>query len=118
MVYFLFKYRYKGPSLLDAVDSVKSQDLRYRTTTLSTSYVINGYAIGTPIRKIMEPCTSLERGSQGCTIARAGDNVAIALQENDANQVMSGVFCGNPKEMDQTDLRGECIIFLYWKLGK
>ncbi|CAN6989180.1 unnamed protein product [Brassica rapa subsp. trilocularis] len=33
---------------------------------------------------------SLERGSQGCTIARAGDNVAIALQENDANQVMSG----------------------------
>ncbi|CAF2151661.1 unnamed protein product [Brassica napus] len=85
---------YKGPSLLDAVDSVKSQDLRYRTTTLSTSYVINGYAIGTPIRKIMEPCTSLERGSQGCTIARAGDNVAIALQENDANQVMSGgVLC-------------------------
>ncbi|CAG7888484.1 unnamed protein product [Brassica rapa] len=47
---------YKGPCLLDAVDSVKSQDLRYRTTTLSTSYVINGYAIGTPIRKIMEPC--------------------------------------------------------------
>ncbi|WZY77311.1 hypothetical protein YC2023_023695 [Brassica napus] len=29
---------------------------------------------------------SLERGSQGCTIARAGDNVAIALQKNDANQ--------------------------------
>ena len=37
---------------------------------------------------------SLERGSQGCTIARAGDNVAIALQKNDANQVMSGgVLC-------------------------
>ena len=37
---------------------------------------------------------SLERGSQGCTIARVGDNVAIALQKNDANQVMSGgVLC-------------------------
>ena len=37
---------------------------------------------------------SLERDSQGCTIARAGDNVAIALQGIDANQVMAGgVLC-------------------------
>ncbi|KAF3549310.1 hypothetical protein DY000_02000001 [Brassica cretica] len=83
--YRTLHFWYKGPCLLDAVDSVKSQDLNQGTVR------------------------SLERGSQGCTIARAGDNVAIALQENDANQVMSGVFCGNPKEMDQTDLRGECV---------
>ncbi|CAN6973035.1 unnamed protein product [Brassica oleracea var. botrytis] len=50
MVYFFLKYMYKGPCFLDAVDSVKSQDLKYITTTLCTSYVINGYAIGTPIR--------------------------------------------------------------------
>ncbi|CAN6804744.1 unnamed protein product [Brassica oleracea] len=56
MVYFLFKYMYKGPCLLDAVDSAKSHDLRYITTTLCTSYVINGYAIGTTIRQIKEPC--------------------------------------------------------------
>lgn len=37
---------------------------------------------------------SLERDSQACTIARAGDNVAIALQGIDANQVMAGgVLC-------------------------
>ncbi|WZZ44204.1 hypothetical protein YC2023_040463 [Brassica napus] len=33
---------------------------------------------------------SLEHDSQGFTIARAGDNVAIAFQETDAYQVMSG----------------------------
>ncbi|CDY35384.1 BnaA03g19760D [Brassica napus] len=32
---------------------------------------------------------SLEHDSQGFTIARAGDNVAIAFQETDAYQVMS-----------------------------
>jgi len=37
---------------------------------------------------------SLERDSQACTIARAGDNVALALQGIDANQVMAGhVLC-------------------------
>ncbi|KAL0784212.1 hypothetical protein Bca101_000457 [Brassica carinata] len=38
----------------------------------------NGYAIGR---------TRNCAGSQGCTIARAGDNVAIALQGTDANQL-------------------------------
>ncbi|KAH0847127.1 hypothetical protein HID58_091787, partial [Brassica napus] len=47
---------YQGPCLLDAVDSVKFQELRYRTTISCTSYVINGYANGTPIRQIKEPC--------------------------------------------------------------
>ncbi|KAG2334334.1 hypothetical protein Bca52824_005514 [Brassica carinata] len=49
----------------------------------------NGYAIGRARNR-----RSLERDSQGCTIARAGDNVAIALQGIDANQVMAGgVLC-------------------------
>ncbi|CAN6821732.1 unnamed protein product [Brassica oleracea] len=34
---------------------------------------------------------SLEHDSQGFTIARAGDNVAIAFQETDAYQVIDGV---------------------------
>lgn len=37
---------------------------------------------------------SLERDSQACTIARAGDNVAINLHGIDGNQVMAGgVLC-------------------------
>lgn len=37
---------------------------------------------------------SLERDSQSCTIARAGDNVAVCLLGTDASQVMAGgVLC-------------------------
>lgn len=37
---------------------------------------------------------SLERDSQACSIARAGDNVAVTLQNIDANVVISGgVLC-------------------------
>lgn len=37
---------------------------------------------------------SLERDSQTCGIARAGDNVAVSLQGIDANNVISGgVLC-------------------------
>jgi len=37
---------------------------------------------------------SLERDSNACTVARAGDNVAVTLQGVDGNQVMAGdVLC-------------------------
>lgn len=37
---------------------------------------------------------SLERDSQACAYARAGDNVAVSLQGIDANHVMAGgVLC-------------------------
>nr|VDC85841.1 unnamed protein product [Brassica oleracea] len=106
---------YQGPCLLDAIDSVKSPDRDVsKPLLMPICDVVRSNSHGQvsacgkleagAVRsgsKIMvmpsgEPGTvrSLERDSQGCTIARAGDNVAIALQGIDANQVMAGgVLC-------------------------
>ncbi|CAN8256706.1 unnamed protein product [Cochlearia groenlandica] len=106
---------YQGPCLLDAVDFVKSPDRDVskpllmpicdvvRSTSQGQVSACGKLEAGAirPGSKIMvmpsgEQGTvrSLERDSQACTIARAGDNVAIVLQGIDANQVMAGgVLC-------------------------
>ncbi|KAF8085811.1 hypothetical protein N665_0646s0014 [Sinapis alba] len=106
---------YQGPCLLDAVDSVKSPDRDVsKPLLMPICDVVRSSSQGQvsacgkleagavrPGSKIMVmpsgdqgTVRSLERDSQGCTIARAGDNVAIALQGIDANQVMAGgVLC-------------------------
>ncbi|XP_023637301.1 HBS1-like protein isoform X1 [Capsella rubella] len=106
---------YHGPCLLDAVDSVKSPDRdvskpllmpicdAVRSTSQGQVSACGKLEAGAirPGSKIMVmpsgdqgTVRSLERDSQACTIARAGDNVAIALQGIDANQVMAGdVLC-------------------------
>ncbi|XP_020876719.1 HBS1-like protein isoform X5 [Arabidopsis lyrata subsp. lyrata] len=106
---------YQGPCLLDVVDSVKSPDRdvskpllmpicdAVRSTSQGQVSACGKLEAGAvrPGSKIMimpsgdqGTVRSLERDSQACTIARAGDNVAIALQGIDANQVMAGdVLC-------------------------
>ncbi|CAH2073209.1 unnamed protein product [Thlaspi arvense] len=106
---------YQGPCLLDAVDSVKSPDRDVakpllmpicdvvRSTSQGQVSACGKLEAGAvrPGSKIMVmpsgdqgTVRSLERDSQACTIARAGDNVAIVLQGIDANQVMAGgVLC-------------------------
>ncbi|KAG2334331.1 hypothetical protein Bca52824_005511 [Brassica carinata] len=103
---------YQGPCLLDAIDSVKSPDRDVSKPLLmpicdvvrsnshgqvSACGKLEAGAVrsGSKVHNyFVEPSRSLERDSQGCTIARAGDNVAIALQGIDANQVMAGgVLC-------------------------
>ncbi|XP_010453099.1 PREDICTED: HBS1-like protein isoform X1 [Camelina sativa] len=106
---------YNGPCLLDAVDSVKSPDRdvskpllmpicdAVRSTSqgqVSACGKLEAGAVRSGSKIMVMPSgdqgtvRSLERDSQACTIARAGDNVAIALQGIDANQVMAGdVLC-------------------------
>ncbi|XP_018471518.1 uncharacterized protein LOC108842953 isoform X2 [Raphanus sativus] len=106
---------YQGPCLLDAVDAVKSPDRDVsKPLLMPICDVVRSNSQGQvsacgkleagavrPGSKIMimpsgdqGTVRSLERDSQGCTIARAGDNVAVALQGIDANQVMAGgVLC-------------------------
>ena len=68
----------------DTNESASTNGLHYWNILLG-----NGYDIGRS-----RNLASLEHDSQGFTIARAGDNVAIAFQETDAYQVMSrGVLC-------------------------
>ncbi|ANM70320.1 Translation elongation factor EF1A/initiation factor IF2gamma family protein [Arabidopsis thaliana] len=106
---------YQGPCLLDAVDSVKSPDRdvskpllmpicdAVRSTSqgqVSACGKLEAGAVRPGSKVMVMPSgdqgtiRSLERDSQACTIARAGDNVALALQGIDANQVMAGdVLC-------------------------
>uniref|UniRef100_A0A1J3FNN5 HBS1-like protein n=1 Tax=Noccaea caerulescens TaxID=107243 RepID=A0A1J3FNN5_NOCCA len=106
---------YQGPCLLDAVDSVKSPDRDVSKPLLmpicdvvrsnsqgqvSACGKLEAGAVRPGSKVMVMPSgdqgtvRSLERDSQACTIARAGDNVAIALQGIDANQVMAGgVLC-------------------------
>ncbi|ESQ41013.1 hypothetical protein EUTSA_v10012906mg [Eutrema salsugineum] len=106
---------YQGPCLLDAVDSVKSPDRDVskpllmpicdvvRSTSQGQVSACGKLEAGAvrPGSKIMVmpsgdqgTVRSLERDSEACSIARAGDNVAIVLQGIDANQVMAGgVLC-------------------------
>ncbi|KAH0895647.1 hypothetical protein HID58_045215 [Brassica napus] len=105
---------YQGPCLLDAVDSVKSPDrdiskpllmpicdvVRSSSGQVSACGKLEAGAVRSGSKVMVMPSgdqgtvKSLERDSQGCSIARAGDNVAIALQGIDANQVMAGgVLC-------------------------
>ncbi|XP_009131172.1 HBS1-like protein [Brassica rapa] len=106
---------YQGPCLLDAVDSVNSPGRDVSKPLLmplcdvvksnshgqvSACGKLEAGAVRSGSKIMVMPSgeqgtvRSLERDSQGCTIARAGDNVAIALQGIDANQVMAGgVLC-------------------------
>ncbi|KAL1209010.1 Elongation factor 1-alpha C [Cardamine amara subsp. amara] len=106
---------YQGPCLLDAIDSVNSPDRDVskpllmpvcdvvRSTSqgqvsacgkLEAGAVRPGSKIMVMPSGVQGTVRSLERDSQACTIARAGDNVAIALQGIDANQVVAGdVLC-------------------------
>ncbi|CAN6805730.1 unnamed protein product [Brassica oleracea] len=106
---------YQGPCLLDAVDSVNSPGRDVSKPLLmpicdvvrsnshgqvSACGKLEAGAVRSGSKVMVMPSgeqgtvRSLERDSQGCTIARAGDNVAIALQGIDANQVMAGgVLC-------------------------
>ncbi|CAN6838938.1 unnamed protein product [Brassica oleracea] len=105
---------YRGPCLLEAVDSVKSPErdvsnpllmpicdvVRSSSGQVSACGKLEAGAVRPGSKVMVMPSgdqgtvRSLERDSQGCSVARAGDNVAIALQGIDANQVMAGgVLC-------------------------
>ncbi|KAG2335088.1 hypothetical protein Bca52824_006268 [Brassica carinata] len=106
---------YQGPCLLDAIDSVNSPDRDVskpllmpicdvvRSTSqgqVSACGKLEAGAVRSGSKIMVMPSgdqgtvRSLERDSQTCTIARAGDNVALTLQGIDANQVTAGgVLC-------------------------
>uniref|UniRef100_A0A5B7BMG6 Putative HBS1-like protein isoform X4 n=1 Tax=Davidia involucrata TaxID=16924 RepID=A0A5B7BMG6_DAVIN len=106
---------YKGPYLLDAIDSlpppardyskpllmpicdiIKSQSLGQ----VSACGKLEAGALRSGFKVVVMPSgdtgmvRSLERDSKACTIARAGDNVAVNLQGIDGSHVMAGdVLC-------------------------
>ncbi|KAA8520743.1 hypothetical protein F0562_014985 [Nyssa sinensis] len=106
---------YKGPYLLDAIDSllppardyskpllmpicdiIKSQSLGQ----VSVCGKLEAGALRSGFKVLVMPSgdpgmvRSLQRDSQACTIARAGDNVAVNLQGIDGSHVMAGdVLC-------------------------
>ncbi|XP_010541534.1 PREDICTED: HBS1-like protein isoform X2 [Tarenaya hassleriana] len=106
---------YRGPSLLDAIDSLKSPDRDVTKPLLmpicdvvrsslqgqvSACGKLEAGAVRPGSKILVMPsgdvgtARSLERDSRACTVARAGDNVAITLQGIDANQVIAGgVLC-------------------------
>lgn len=106
---------YKGPYLLEAIDSLKTPTRDYSKPVLmpicdvvrlqsagqvSACGKLETGALRSGSKVLVLPSgdigtvRSLERNSQSCTIARAGDNVSISLQGFDVNQVMAGgVLC-------------------------
>ncbi|OMO86132.1 hypothetical protein CCACVL1_09796 [Corchorus capsularis] len=106
---------YQGPYLLDAIDSFQPPTRDFLKPLLmpicdvmkSTSQgqvsacgKLEAGAVRSGSKVLVMPSASiatvrsLERDSQACTVARAGDNVAITLNGIDGNQVMAGdVLC-------------------------
>ncbi|XP_058222288.1 uncharacterized protein LOC131332220 isoform X3 [Rhododendron vialii] len=106
---------YKGPSLLGAIDSLRPpardyskplvmpicdviklppQGLVSACGKLEAGALRNGSKVLVMPSGDIGTVRSLERDSQSCTIARAGDNVAVCLLGTDASQVMAGgVLC-------------------------
>ncbi|XP_052209418.1 uncharacterized protein LOC127812900 isoform X2 [Diospyros lotus] len=106
---------YKGPSLLDAIDSLVPPARDYSKPLLmpicdvikfqsqgqvSACGKLEAGALRSGSKVLVMPSReiatvrSLERDSQSCTIARAGDNVAVCLQGIDGSHVMAGgVLC-------------------------
>ncbi|KAK6915884.1 Translation elongation factor EFTu/EF1A, C-terminal [Dillenia turbinata] len=106
---------YKGSHLLDAIDSIQppsrdfSKPLRMpicdvirsqSSGQVSACGKVEAGALRTGFKVLVLPSgdvgtvRSLERDSQACSVARAGDNVAVALQGIDAMHVMpGGVLC-------------------------
>ncbi|OVA18984.1 Elongation factor [Macleaya cordata] len=106
---------YQGPYLLDALDSLQppirdiSKPLRmpicdviksHSLGQVAASGKLESGALRSGLKVLVLPSgdlatvRSIERDSRACTIARAGDNVAVSLQGIDGNCVMSGgVLC-------------------------
>ncbi|KAI3779459.1 hypothetical protein L2E82_09178 [Cichorium intybus] len=106
---------YKGPSLLEAIDALQPPVREYSKPLLmpicdviklpsqgqvSACGKLESGALRNGTKVLILPSgeiatvRSLERDSQPCTIAKAGDNVAVTLQNIDSNSVMSGgVLC-------------------------
>ncbi|KAH1250871.1 hypothetical protein AAZX31_05G152600 [Glycine max] len=106
---------YGGPYLLDAIDSLQPPTREFskpllmpvcdviKSTTLgqvSASGKLEAGALRSGSKVLVMPSAvvgtvrSLERDSNACTVARAGDNVAVMLQGVDGNHVMAGdVLC-------------------------
>ncbi|KAL2616191.1 hypothetical protein AAZV13_08G111900 [Glycine max] len=106
---------YGGPYLLDAIDSLQPPTREFskpllmpicdviKSTTLgqvSASGKLEAGALRSGSKVLVMPSAvvgtvrSLERDSNACTVARAGDNVAVTLQGVDGNHVMAGdVLC-------------------------
>ncbi|KAF6141528.1 hypothetical protein GIB67_012196 [Kingdonia uniflora] len=106
---------YQGSYLLDAVDSLRppirdiSTPLLLPVCDVIKSHSLGPVAVSGKLESGALRCgskvlvmpsgdiaivRSLERGSQPCTVARAGDNVAVGLQGIDvSNVVAGGVLC-------------------------
>ncbi|XP_071715981.1 uncharacterized protein [Rutidosis leptorrhynchoides] len=106
---------YKGPSLLEAIDALQPPSREYSKPLLmpicdviklpsqgqvSACGKLDAGALRNGSKVLVLPSgeigtvRSLERDSQPCSIARAGDNVAVSLQGVDTNSVLSGgVLC-------------------------
>ncbi|XP_059623611.1 uncharacterized protein LOC132266673 isoform X2 [Cornus florida] len=108
---------YKGPFLLDAIDSlqppardhskpllmpicdvIRSQSLGQLSACgkLEAGALRSGYKVLVMPSGAMGMVRSLERDSQACAIARAGDNVAVSLQGIDESHVMAGGMLCHP----------------------
>ncbi|KAG6423951.1 hypothetical protein SASPL_114359 [Salvia splendens] len=106
--------RYRGPFLMDAIDSlqlpardyskplqipicdVKSQSQSQVSACgkLETGAIRPGLKVLVMPSKEIATVRSLERDSQPCSIARAGDNVTVNLQGIEGNRVTAGsVIC-------------------------
>ncbi|KAK7318874.1 hypothetical protein RJT34_03581 [Clitoria ternatea] len=110
-----FKSWYGGPYLLDAIDSLQAPTREFskpllmpicdviKSTTLgqiSACGKLEAGALRSGSKVLVMPSAvvgtvrSLERDSNVCTVARAGDNVAVTLQGVDGSHVMAGgVLC-------------------------
>lgn len=105
---------YEGPSLMDGIDSLQLPARDYSKPLLlpicdvksqSQSQVsacgkLESGAIKSGLKVLVMPskeiatARSLERDSQPCSIARAGDNVTVSLQGTEGNRVAAGsVIC-------------------------
>ncbi|GLT85152.1 hypothetical protein SLE2022_033490 [Rubroshorea leprosula] len=106
---------YRGPCLLDAIDSLQPPTRDFSKPLImpicdvvklssqgqvSACGKLEAGALRSGSKVIVLPSAniatvrSLESGSRGCAIARAGDNVAVNLQGIDGNHVMAGgVLC-------------------------
>ncbi|RDX95441.1 HBS1-like protein, partial [Mucuna pruriens] len=110
-----FKNWYGGPYLLDAIDSLQPPTREFSKPLLmpicdvikstmigqaSACGKLEAGALRSGSKVLVMPAAivgtvrSLERDSNACTVARAGDNVAVTLQGIDGSHVMAGgVLC-------------------------
>lgn len=105
---------YKGPCLLDAIDSLRPPPRDFSKPLLmpicdvvklqhgqvSACGKLEAGALRSGLKVLVLPSgkvgtvDSIERDSQSCSVARAGDNIAVSLQGIDVSHVMSGgVLC-------------------------